>query len=1368
MGEPGNITLPLKALKYYSILADYLKYVTKTMWPATLKTESLLEEDKTPVAFFHEVDWLKRELTYPSRDSFKIPTVLKECHVRWLIEKHKSVGVAVTALFMDSLSYAFLSTTGEEARSCGSGTEDAKDLDAAIRMVRRVEDWNWKALSEPSPMSGNTFVDEADDYRKKMVGRYAEELERVLKDGKLLNGRMNDLWHEPGYTDGTEDFEALWRGLWERVPQQTLDVGFLPTCLHKREPFENKDWAASIQTKSRKHIGWFNYYLQMAIERYFITGGDFACKGGQIKTVKVAGSILPVTLGVNGAVMGSLYVFTRYLQELPEGCYDELRRIAKKLLPETTRIVSGLSVDRLHQDIALSTGITKSLSEFGQSLVNALSRATSAYVRLRPTAVYFEEGMTRRANRGDCNSNCEFRKRNEKCPYERRIGDTLDLLRNEKYGGQPDHLVQTMKQEDVRHLLTCTVGCSNQTVIRPQMKEPWACEIQPLAAKGGTQSPQDAPGLLLPFQSAALVPLIMRRNQSETRDHCLGVLEFFFRDNDEQLKALKVPLLLTLSSACSTYATVRQGITAVRKAGEKMELAALMARNLSHNMGSHVLASSLLQDVRSKPEDTLCPEACKASGLMDEKGNIKKGTDLKKLVDSLSRSLDGYIQQRTDFISQIVEGATAFAEPLLFWQDVVRPFTKQYVLLATLLDDQGFGYGKKEGTRPIRFVVKLPGFETANEKEGNGLHTVWGRDVLIGMPAGLSGTHALYSIIENLLRNAAKYGVGREKSDAILTMEMWLVEDTLRGRYVLEIRESLGSDGEGDLTATEQRTVVKLRSVLCSLEGKPTKEGQGTREVRACAAFLAGDKDVSLWFASDDDEVNSQEASEYRKYLVKNGSQLSEPEPGEDGNAAWFREKTPVRCWHDGKGIVYALVLPRPRLLGLIDAKRTPDIGLREQLPYTRVTACVKDLAKCSPFFGVVLDRNASATEAKAVLRNVLQEESVLPFRLFCVCPEGGDTVWQQVLNRVSSDTPWVRKRFRVIADQDLYDRLRENPSDMSSKDDIWRNVLKKCYVTWLRAFKPPETVNAKKWLLLVGFERDRHADEGNRWSVVRGFSSEIIDIHVLAKTENRENALGSTLPKGMQERFDTLKQTLKKKACIVFDNHGKLFTRDEAGYGSPYAGDYFAFWQEISGNESIGLYQELESPPSNEFAFHWFVHSLVEGALLKVAVFDERLAQSNVNWKCMRTEQQTTRVYPLFGIRGDTGMAFASKGINANEDVLCLTANGSVGVHIRNVFVKNAPLCLSEDLDILVVHLGLMEQSASIAGLSDRSHQLLLHLGGARLVVTSGRGSGGRTWGQGAPFAEFAAVGQALYIDRNKHHLARVLLNARAEELVQ
>lgn len=163
----------------------------------------------------------------------------------------------------------------------------------------------------------------------------------------------------------------------------------------------------------------------------------------------------------------------------------------------------------------------------------------------------------------------------------------------------------------------------------------------------------------------------------------------------------------------------------------KAAIAAIMSRNGSHNIGSHVLSA-----VSSKIND-----------LGDDK------------------VLYNYIQERMDFIAQITTETPKWTFSTAFIQDLIRRFYMQRHLLNYISSSEGLSayeyqnHVVKNEEIKDRLIVRI-----VNDKNEEIVGPEIDKDdislkdfFLIAIPGGIVGQQAFFTILENIIRNTAKH-----------------------------------------------------------------------------------------------------------------------------------------------------------------------------------------------------------------------------------------------------------------------------------------------------------------------------------------------------------------------------------------------------------------------------------------------------------------------------------------------------------------------------------------------------------------------------------------------------------------------------------
>lgn len=252
-------------------------------------------------------------------------------------------------------------------------------------------------------------------------------------------------------------------------------------------------------------------------------------------------------------------------------------------------------------------------------------------------------------------------------------------------------------------------------------------------------------------------------------------------------------------------------------------VAAIMSRNMSHNLGSHVLARIASLGVMEQTQNKGVAEIL---GMMYKKPD--EGRNLAKEIIYWSKDtqlLALYVQQRMDFIAQVSSEWPAWTEPAYLLKNLLRGFLYQKHLLNFIAASEELGArlfhprrheeNLKQYAGDIRLHVFLAPEEVWAEPGGafhrkeepgktavesrmddilrcppkfyleNGDRESWNpwnhvllytpekgepmgettKDVLLAIPGGVVGYHAFYVILENIIRNAAKHGFAKAGTD---------------------------------------------------------------------------------------------------------------------------------------------------------------------------------------------------------------------------------------------------------------------------------------------------------------------------------------------------------------------------------------------------------------------------------------------------------------------------------------------------------------------------------------------------------------------------------------------------------------------------
>lgn len=320
----------------------------------------------------------------------------------------------------------------------------------------------------------------------------------------------------------------------------------------------------------------------------------------------------------------------------------------------------------------------------------------------------------------------------------------------------------------------------------------------------------------------------------------------------------------------------------MQKEAEKSVKAAIMSRNMSHNLGSHVMAY-LKNDLRSVPTiltssvlHNLFPGRYRG-----EEKKIAAEIELPFLV-GLGNFI-GYLQERQDYIATIASSYIPPFSPVNFKDsiyDELNPDLRferhhgndpdnhnkpQNILLSYIAKSEKLSRIKTDNPKNHDILL---GFKHDGKTFGLDLKTNTSshdtltpmRLVNFALPGGIVGRQAIFSIVENIIRNAAKHN--NVQGDLHLTFETidgeeleanpGGFEDSLYSTSIRDLyKNSVDIEHLIILTITDNQecqdlTINKLRKALRQpYIGEHADSNKGIKEIRISATWLRGEEDDS-------------------------------------------------------------------------------------------------------------------------------------------------------------------------------------------------------------------------------------------------------------------------------------------------------------------------------------------------------------------------------------------------------------------------------------------------------------------------------------------------------------------------------------------
>lgn len=284
----------------------------------------------------------------------------------------------------------------------------------------------------------------------------------------------------------------------------------------------------------------------------------------------------------------------------------------------------------------------------------------------------------------------------------------------------------------------------------------------------------------------------------------------------------------------------------------KSAIAAIMSRNMSHNLGSHDISNT-----KNYFSRRLNDECFYDKNIVNDEDLLLWRSDYRGNVRLLQ-----YIQERMDFIATIVSTDHYPFGPLNFKAEFFDIFTnddcgerhnkpeRNFLLLYLLYSEKytRINVNPKEDYGDVRLEViykdkRYTGLKKVKDAEQSTKTDL--SKLLLAVPGGVMSRHALFTIVENILRNSAKHN--NHVKELILTIKV-KEED---GKIKLSFYDNCESANEEMLDDNGKQIKVwenikrKLENIIIiDNNGVINKHDKGLKEMLICALWLQN-KDVT-------------------------------------------------------------------------------------------------------------------------------------------------------------------------------------------------------------------------------------------------------------------------------------------------------------------------------------------------------------------------------------------------------------------------------------------------------------------------------------------------------------------------------------------
>ena len=604
-------------------------------------------------------------------------------------------------------------------------------------------------------------------------------------------------------------------------------------------------------------------------------------------------------------------------------------------------------------------------------------------------------------------------------------------------------------------------------------------------------------------------------------------------------------------------------------------IAAIMTRNMSHNIDSHVTPRSTVEAINNRLNELF-------------NNNYDESTIL-KIIQLLKDKLDEYRQKRADFLAEITSEPLLTTKPCLFYRQLILPFIENTLIMDNIARNEGICYKNKIENR-----LKIKVFKNGNEefkakytcsnnpraqsfkypeqgipytKMCFGCQIHKNPDNLFYIPEiaddfdielpGPVGEHAFYGFLENLIRNAAKHNrkIFDEQCDKNLEINININDGNEEDYYSIEIWDNVTNpdDIKNEISLFEKIKDYLAKHVVDDT-GKKINEAFGITEMKVDAALLAGEKDFM--------NINNHLKVE-KKDETKNGIKYE-----------LLQYKFKLM-----KSKKVCAFLPNWKDKSNIDELKKRGIWIFTDMNNFR--DCVKPgdykqkeaNRSIASFKFAVFDCTCDGNNVKELIKELMP---YLPYRII-VMKKGPENDFEE--------DEELKKRAVIVNDNNFPDKYDEIM--------IW------VWTRWLSRWNDNNEQNTT--FLEMNLDQNQNELPTEKWiECAENFNNQ--DCRFKIKIWARENGEISLSPEGVNNCG----------GChILFDRHGGAFEKVFNGQTNFYDGkDAYIFFDKLNKDFSI-IFNPI-FPTGNESWF--FPYGLIESGLLKIIIIDERLAEASLN----------------------------------------------------------------------------------------------------------------------------------------------------------
>ncbi|MBP6059274.1 MAG: coproporphyrinogen III oxidase family protein [Candidatus Saccharicenans sp.] len=657
----------------------------------------------------------------------------------------------------------------------------------------------------------------------------------------------------------------------------------------------------------------------------------------------------------------------------------------------------------------------------------------------------------------------------------------------------------------------------------------------------------------------------------------LAINKNLSRDQLNNMRDLLIPYFADrLSLEINRYSNHVYRLHALKNA-----LASIMARNMSHNIDSHVSPRARLDQVRARLTEL---DGCR--------------NDI-EVLETLKNRLDEYRQKRSDFLAEITSDPLLTTKSVWFYKDIIIPLIQNTLFMDNIAKNEGICYGNKNKNEKkfhnaLTINVRIKGkvmsvnFKSTNktvkypdkgypydnflDEDLISFYTLGDpdSDVEIEVP-GPVGEHAFYGLLENFIRNSAKHNQlelsGSE--DKVLKVDIEITDPNDEAEtdkfYLIKISDNISFPCKAvslKIDGKEYNTLIDIirayiKTPIIDGSGKKRDLAYGLSEMKIDATLLRGSVDF----------MNMENFLDVRA--------------------------------EDNK-LVYEFKLMKPKKLCLVmsldmNDKKERIANLKKHGIWVfnsidevdnlfAFTDSHEDLNSVSAFKFVLID-----CSNLNISSNLIQLIHNFPFRVILLNYYGND----KLLSNAS--------RVFVLNNSENIDELKKMISgENTENNNIGEKIMEWVWANWLTRWK---FGNAGHKVLELYLEQNLNESPTKEWiDSATCFNKKNNDYKLSLRVWGKDNDETITCPGNTPENKTIFNGN--NTLHIYYDRHGAIFQGIDR---------QFSF-----GSDSYNLLDKLNKDFSLIFAANplkqkTLIYELIESGLLRILIIDERLAERSV-----------------------------------------------------------------------------------------------------------------------------------------------------------